>query len=64
MNEQKFEKIEDLITANGLLVNGIGTMLTKLDKIIELLDKNIGFKLHFLEKKMDTLIEEVKKAKN
>ena len=59
------EEIKKLLTENniiskdGLKVNGIGILITKLDKLIEMTDKT-NLKLYYLEKRLDEIKDEIK----
>lgn len=49
-------KIEDFFTDQGLLVNGIGSLLNKFDKLLEVMEK-VDKKLFFLEKRQQKVAE-------
>ena len=57
------KKIEDLITDNGLLVNGIGITNKKLDEIIDILGKLLNTLFH-LENKVEALMDEDAKKRH
>lgn len=48
MDQETIDMLKPLISKNGILVNGIGIVNTKLDKQIEIQDKQQKF-LYFLE---------------
>ena len=50
------EELKKLITDKGLLVNGIGILIDKLDILNKTLDRN-NFLTSMIEKKLDKLIE-------
>ena len=49
----------NIISKDGLKVNGIGILITKLDKLIEMTDKT-NLKLYYLEKRLDEIKDEIK----
>lgn len=57
--EMEERKIEECIGEHGLRVEGVPLIWTKLDKLIELMDRN-NFLLSMIEKKIDKIIEKNK----
>ena len=49
----------NIISKDGIKVNGIGILITKLDKLIEMTDKT-NLKLYYLEKRLDEIKDEIK----
>jgi hypothetical protein len=61
--KEKYKKIEDLITPQGLLVNGMGILPKKFDALIEKVDRN-NFLTSMVEKKLEQIIELLNKMNN
>jgi hypothetical protein len=54
--DELIEKILPLVDEkNGIKVSGIGIIVDTLGKIIEKLDKDIGKKLYFMEKRQERI---------
>ena len=51
-----------IISKDGIKVNGIGILIKKFDKMIELQDK-AGLKLFYLEKRLEEVRDEIKNLK-
>lgn len=51
-----------IISKDGIMVNGNGIIIKKLDKMIELQDK-AGLKLFYLEKRLEEVRDELKNLK-
>ena len=56
MDKETEDKFKSLMTDKGLLVNGIGILVDKLDILNKTLDRN-NFLTSMVEKKLDKLIE-------
>ena len=54
------DTLSKVISEHGLLVNGVGSLLNKFDKLIELQDRT-NFILSFVEKKLDRIIEKLER---
>ena len=49
----------NIISKDGIKVNGNGIIVKKLDKLIELTDKT-NLKLYYIEKRLDEIKDEIK----